>query len=403
MGLAAGPTSPDLGDEGYDSPRAWGMVAASFVSMFVVFGVAYSFGAFFGPISRTFHAGSGATSLVFSLTAFAYFALGAVSGPAADRFGPRVVLAVGAVVMGAGVAATSLVGRLWLAYLTYGLGVGVGVACGYVPMLGVVGGWFRRRRSTALGVAVAGIGVGTLAISPLAAVLIDHIGWRHTEVVFGALSAVLLAACAVVARRPPAHAGGPVGAPGRQVLLSPAFVWLYVSGILGSMALYIPFVFLVPYAHGRGMSRVAAASLVGLVGASSTVGRLALGPVAERAGLLRSYRACFVVLGGSFLFWLVGRSALWLIVFALVFGLGYGGFIALSPAVAAELFGVRGLGGVLGVLYSGAGLGALVGPPLAGLVIDVTGSYEWAVGAGLILSAGALVCLLPLRPGMAPA
>ena len=77
-----------------------------------------------------------------------------------------------------------MIDRLWLGYLTYGLGVGVGVACAYVPMVAVVGGWFLRRRNTALGIAVAGIGFGTVFGAPIAATLIAHLGWRATYVAF---------------------------------------------------------------------------------------------------------------------------------------------------------------------------------------------------------------------------
>src|SRR5439155_12121791 len=141
-----------------ESGQAWAQVGAGFLSMFTVFGVAYSFGAFLEPMAGEFGAGHGATSEVFSITAFLYFSLGVVSGPAVDRFGPRPLLLLGAAVIGAGLLLTSQVHDLWLAYVTYGLGVGIGTACGYVPMVAVVTGWFERRRSLASGLAVSGIG-----------------------------------------------------------------------------------------------------------------------------------------------------------------------------------------------------------------------------------------------------
>ena len=157
----------------FDSPRAWRMVAAAFVAMCAVYGVAYSFGAFFKPMAVEFGAHRSATSAVFSITVLVWCVLGPLTGHLSDRFGPRIVVATGAVVMGLGLALTSMIDRLWLGYLTYGLGVGVGVACAYVPMVAVVGGWFLRRRNTALGIAVAGIGFGTVFGAPIAAALID--------------------------------------------------------------------------------------------------------------------------------------------------------------------------------------------------------------------------------------
>ncbi|NMH96712.1 MFS transporter [Pseudonocardia acidicola] len=387
-----------------DSARGWLTVAAAFVSMAVVFGVAYSFGAFFAPMAAEFGTGSGATSIVFSFTAFCWFALGSVSGRAVDRFGPRPVLLVGAAALAAGLVTTSWVAHLWVGYLTYGLGVGIAVACGYVPMVAVVGGWFDRRRGVALAVAVAGIGVGTLAGAPVAAALIDAYGWRRTNVIFAIGGTLLLVACAVVARRPPEPQGdSPL--PVRALVRTPAFRSLYASTLLASLALFVPFVFLPAFAVEAGVDPVPAATIVGVIGVASVVGRLAIGALADRIGRIRTYQVSYATLAVSFLAWLaaasVGRA--WtlplLLVFAIVLGIGYGGWIALQPTVVAELFGLRGLGGLVGLIYTAGGIGALLGPPLAGLVIDTTGGYRWSVAGAMLCGVGAFLALLPLNRG----
>ncbi|MQA15994.1 MAG: MFS transporter [Pseudonocardiaceae bacterium] len=379
-----------------DSARGWRNVGAAFVSMFVVFGVAYSFGAFFAPMSEEFGTGSGATSAVFSITAFCYFALGSVSGWAVDRVGPRPVLLVGAAALGIGLLATAQVEALWLGYLSYGLGVGVAVACGYVPMVAVVGGWFERRRGVALGLAVAGIGVGTLAIAPLAALLIERVGWRTTFVVFGVVGAVALVGCALVATKPPEH-DGDVPPPLRRLVRTPAFVWLWVSALLLSSALFVPFVFLPAFATDLGVASVAAATLVGLIGMASVVGRLATGVLADYLGRIRTYQACVAIMAASYLVWLTAPSYWALVAFTIVLGVGYGGWVALGPAVVAELFGLRGLGRLVGLTYTAAAVGSLAGPPLAGVIIDATGTYRWAIAVSLALASGAFLVLLPLR------
>lgn len=378
-----------------DGRQGWVNVAAAFASMFTVFGVAYSFGAFFGPMAQEFDAGRSATSAVFSITAGLYFFLGVASGPAVDRYGPRPVLFTGALAMGAGLALTSIVDHLWVGYLTYGLGVGIGVACGYVPMLAVVGGWFTRKRSMALGIAVAGIGLGTLAMAPLAAALIEDFGWRPTYRILAVVSATVLIGCALVARRPPAGAPAPIGDP--SPIRSPAFAAMYVSGLFISLALFLVFIFLVPFAEENGAGKVAAAALVGVVGAASIGGRLGLGLLADRLGSVRTFRACFLVMACSYVLWLTTTSYAVLVVFAIVFGVAYGGFIALSPAVMAELFGTAGMGRVVGVLYTSAGFGALVGPPIAGLIIDRTGTYRWAIAVAMALAFVGWAVLLRLR------
>jgi MFS family permease len=163
-----------------DSGAGWLQAGAAALSMFATFGVVYSFGAFFESMSDDFGTGRGATAVVFALTISLSFLLAPVTGRAADRRGPRPVLLVGAVFLAVGLLATAATPSLVLGYVTYGVGADTALACGCVPMVANVGGWFVRRRTAALGVAVAGIGLGTLVANPVAATLIDATMWRTT-------------------------------------------------------------------------------------------------------------------------------------------------------------------------------------------------------------------------------
>jgi MFS family permease len=125
------------------------------------------------------------------------------------------------------------------------------------------------------------------------------------------------------------------------------------------------------------------------------VGRLGLGRIAERTGIIPLYKASTLLLGLSFGLWIVAHSYGVLVAFAIVMGMAYGGMIALSPAVVAELFGVRGLGALLGALYTGSAFSALTGPPLAGFVIDSTGSY---LGAAALAGVAGIVGYLVIIP-----
>lgn len=384
-------------DDSREGRTAWGVVAAAFVSMFTVFGVVYSFGVFFEPMAREFGTGRGLTSVIFAVTAFLFFVLGAVTGRAADRLGPRPVVLVGAVATGAGLILTAGVPSIWLGYLTYGLGVGLGTACGYVPMVAAIGGWFERRRALAIGIAVSGIGVGTLAVPPVAALLVGPLGWRRTYLVFGVAALLLLSACGLAARRPPAGSKSSLQL-GRAVRTR-EFAWLYCSGLLSSFALFLAFVHIVPYAIKLGTAPVAAAGLISVVGIGSAAGRLGLGAAAERLGAVRMFQLSVGILIASYALWYLAPSYAALAAFALVLGLGYGGWVALSPSVMADLFGAEGLGGSLGALYTSAGIGALLGPPFAGFLVDATNSYRPAIltALGLAIAAGVLIARLPVR------
>ncbi len=380
----------------FDSARSWRMVAATFVALFAVYGVAYSFGAFFKPMAAEFGARRGATSAVFSITVLVWCVLGPVTGHLSDRFGPRIVVATGAIGMGVGLALTSMINRLWLGYLSYGLGVGVGVACAYVPMVAVVGGWFLRRRNTALGIAVAGIGFGTVCGAPIAAELIDHLGWRATYLMFAIASTMILLACAWMVERPPVHVTVS-RVQLRDALRSPAFGFLYASSVMVSIVIFVPFVYLPSFAHDHGASEFASAALVGIIGGASVAGRMGLGSMADRAGVVRLYQASFLVLALSYGLWLAAASYPMMVIFAIVMGAGYGGYVALSPAVVAHMFGTQRMGTMLGALYTSGGIGAMVGPPMVGVIIDRTGSYRVAIAAALVVAMASFALLMPLR------
>ena len=369
---------------------------ATFLALFTVFGVAYSFGEFFGPMADEFGTSRSATAFFFSITTFAYFGLGIVSGRVADRIGPRRVLIFGALCMVVGLLLTAEVSSIQLGYLTYGLGVGIGVACCYVPMVAAVGGWFEQKRTMALGLAVAGIGLGTLVLVPLVEWVIEQNGWRDAYRLLAVISGALLAIAAVGAHRPPASSATPK--PLREAIGGRLdFKLLYVSSFFLSAALFTPFVFLADYIETTGTSG-SAAVLLGLIGMSSIIGRLGFGAIAAKIGTLPLFRLSCMVLGLSFLIWVIADTSYTLLVlFALVLGVAYGGIIALSPAVVAELFGIVGMGGVLGALYTANGLGGLVGPPVMGRIIDASGhtAAQWTALASGLIGASLLIAVAP--------
>jgi MFS family permease len=377
-----------------DSPHAWRMVTAGFLATFTLFGVVYSFGAFFKPIAAQFGANRSATSAIFSITSSISFLLGPFTGHLADRFGPRRICAIGAVTIGLGLAATARIDQLWVAYITYGFGVGIAIACCYVPLIAAVSGWFLKHRNTALGIAASGIGVGTVVTAPGAAELIRRLGWREAYVVLAVVATVLLLVCSWLIEAPPVDLNAPEFSV-RRIIRTRPFRLMFAACMLWTVATAIPFVFLPAYAQGVGIKAVAAATLVGFVGFASTAGRLGLGPLADRFGLMATYRLCLLVLGLCFAFWLCGKSYGMLVAFALVMGASYGGAVALTPAVVAELFGTRGLGVILGTLYTGSAIGTLLGPPFCGALIDRTGSYRLAI---LFTMAVTIVSYLILRP-----
>jgi len=380
-----------------DSRRAWGVVAGAMLANAIGFGTVYSFGAFFDAMSAEFRSGRGATALVFSLTLLLFFGFGAVSGPLADRFGPRVMVIAGAVLFCSGLLGTSRVGSVTLGYVTYGLGVGMGCGCWVTPLTATAGAWFERRRALALGLTAAGSGLGTLVLSPTTARLIDTYGWRQTYVVLAVVGGVGLSVVAFLVDRPPVPRLARAGAHLRAVSRTRPFRLMFVSGLLMSAALYTPFTFLVSFAKQDGVPASRAALLVGLIGASSIGGRLGLTGLAGRLGPLRLYQVCLGMQVVAYLVWLVaGGSYPVLAAFAVLLGISYGGFVALGPEVVIRLFGVSGFASVLGLVYFGSGIGGFIGPVAGGALADATGTHQAPILFAVVTVALATTATLAL-------
>lgn len=392
--------------------RGWIVVAGAFIVMMTGFGVTYSFGTFFDVLQQEFGALRGSVSLVFAISGFLYFVLGIVSGPLADRIGPRPVILFGMVLVGLGIFLAGRATALWQIYLAYAVGIGVGVGFAYVPAVAAVQRWFIRRRGTASGIAVAGIGIGTLIGPPAAAWAIEAFGWRGAYTALGAGALVLGVAGCLLIEGPPARRGlrpdgdsGPAPsthapAPGAtlgEALRDRRFWWLYAATFVGCLGLFIPFVHLVPYALDHDIERGIAVWLIGLIGVGSTIGRFFLGGIADRMGRRQAFSLMFVGMAGSMILWFFGTGAVMLGLFALVFGLAYGGFVALAPALIADYFGARDIAGIIGWLYSSVAFGTLAGPSLAGVAYDVSGSYAWPIILSGVFSAiaAAMIFRLP--------
>ena len=387
-----------------NEPRyAWVVVWAAFASLAVIFGIAYSFAALFESFATEFTAQRADVSLVFGLSGLIYFVLGVGGGILADRYGPRLVCSAGMLCIAGGLFATSLAHSIAMVYLTYGVGIGVGIALVYSPSIACVQPWFMRRRGLAAGIASAGIGAGTLIVPLVAASAIAWLQWRGAlrGLALGVLI-VGLGATLLLKRAPSAYgsAGGTrPGASLREALRSNSFWWLYLAVVAGGPTMFIPFAHVSAAARDLGIGEARAVGLVGLIGIGSLVGRFAIGALADRMGRSVTLALMQASMGASYLLWHAAGGYAALALFALWFGLSYGGIVSLLPALCMDLFGARAVSSIIGSLYSGAALGNLLGPTLAGAVFDRSGSYGPVIWACIALSTVATLASVRLiRP-----
>lgn len=387
-----------------EAPYAWVVVWATFFALALIFGVSYSFAAFFESFAGEFDAQRADVSLVFGLSGGVYFVFGAAGGMLGDRFGPRAVTSTGMLLIAGGLLVCSFADSMTWVYLAYGVGVGLGIALVYTPSIGCVQPWFKQRRGLAAGLASAGIGAGTVAVPLLAAAAIAAWQWRDALRAM-ALVVLVLGSCATLLLRRAESAGGSHAAPIPGLSLAEAlrdrrFWWLYVSIVLAAPSMFIPFAHVSASARDMGIGDAEAVGLVGLIGIGSLVGRFVIGALADRIGRTLTLLLMQVSGGLAYLAWLLAGSYPSLAFFALWFGLSYGGIVSLLPAISMDLFGARAVAGIIGTLYTGAALGNLFGPVLAGAVFDRVGSYGpvlWACMALSALAAGASARLLAFR------
>jgi MFS family permease len=398
----------------------WYIVAASTCVTCTGFGILYSFSVFFKAWIGEWTTSRASLSAVFSLAFIVYGLVAIVMGWLTDRYGPRKVLTAGGVIMAAGACLTAFCHSMEFLFLTWGVMVAIGVGTCYSPTAATVSKWFIHRKGMAMGMIVSGIGLGTLIFSPLSERLIESYGWRTAIFVVGVIALTVYVLAALVLKGSPEEMGlEPLGACSPQgpedgsaaggagqftpsMSVSEAIrtrnLWfLFTIHGLWTIGLAVCLSHFVPYATDLGIRTTTAAAMLGSVGAMSIVGRLSLGVLTDRWGVRRSIIIILSSQAASMLLPTFSTSTWVLWVFVLAFGFGYGGLASIFPLATAELFGVRSMGSLFGIILLGSTLGGSVGPWMAGAVFDRTGSYLYAFALCVVFMAAGIALATGIR------
>lgn len=369
------------------------LLMATVAATTVALGLATGTGPLVGPVAATFGVGAGTASLVFAATLATMLALGAVTGPLAERHGARPLVALATVLVPGGLLVLAAAPGFPVAAAGFALGVGGGAGCLFVPLQAAVGAAVERRRGPALVVATAGAGLATVIAPPATVALVAPLGLRSAAVVLAVVAAVVLGACVAAAPAGGRGGGAPAGPGLRAVLADRGFRRLGLGAVGLSAAMFVPFVHLAPFATLRGVDLATGAALVAVAGAASLVARLAAVPAVARWGASAVFRTGAVVMTLSLGLWASAHGGPALAGFALVFGAAHGTFVGLTGATAAELFGVVGFGRRLGVLHLAAAVGGLVGPGTAGFVAEAAASPVAGVAVAAVFGVGGCAAL----------
>src|SRR5438477_3368348 len=298
----------------------WVVVAVAFVTMAIVSPAWFSFPLFYPLMLEEFGWTRYATAVAFSLNLLISAVVSPLVGLLIDRFGPRVVMPIGALLFAVGLFGSSRVHALWQLYLWFGVVSALGFAAvQIVPNTAIISNWFTRNRATALGIVAAGVGVGRLALFPVIQNFISTLGWRRAYVVIsGVLALVVGPLIFFFQRHKPAEKGlqnhpevssasaGQGARKARRNLIVVDHVWaaqewnlkkamktsrfwaLTILVAIYSGGLFMIIVQAVAYLTASGFSSIQAATAIGAHGVMSTAGNFAGGLLADRIGREKS-------------------------------------------------------------------------------------------------------------------
>lgn len=384
----------------------WVIVGLGALMSCVAIGAMFSLAVFLEPMAKATgwsRAGiSSAMTLNFLIMGAGAFGWGAAS----DRFGTRVVVLIGAALMGLALVLASRSASLIGFQLTYGILVGLAASAFFAPMIAAATAWLEENRSLAVSLVSAGMGVAPMTISPFARWLITTYDWRTAMLTIGILAWTLLLPAALFVRRQPALAAGAAAGPAAgglgisaaQALRSPQFLVLGLTFFACCAAHSGPIFHMVSYAMFCGVAPMAAVSIYSVEGLAGLGGRLLLGLLGDRFGARPVLIGGLIVQAlaiGTYAF--VSRLGEFYAL-AVVFGTAYGGVMPLYAVLAREYFGQQIMGTVFGAATMLSAIGMAFGPLAGGWVFDAFAAYSWLFIGSFAIGIGATAVALAFPP-----
>jgi len=387
------------------------ILALCFANMIVMRGVNGAFGVYYLALLEEFSWSRSDGATVASANFFVYAVASPLVGLAFDRFGPRLLMPLGALLVGGGLVLSSFATSLWGLYFSYGIITALGQgALSFVGHNALISFWFVRRRATAIGIASMGQGVGALVMVPMTQLLIDRMGWRGTFIVTGSLLLfILVPANALFQRRTPQDVGQfPDGddaptesSPGRhsekragqrdwtlgEAVRSFPFWCITVGHLALGTALFMINTHAIAHFVAVGYEKLAASFYFGLMGFIRIGATILWGSVSDRLGRSQTYGvATFVTaLGVGSMIAMTAGAPIWLVYLTIaLYGIGHSAGNPTYGAVIGDIFSGRKIGLIFGFLEISFGLGSAFGSWIGGYLFDVTGSYAWSFSVCLL-------------------
>jgi MFS family permease len=399
----------------------WVVLGIAFLTILTGVGVRSSPSVLINPFEAEFGWSRASISLVLSVNLLLFGIASPVSGWLIDRYGPRRVMLGSLVAVAAGVAGTMAMSRYYQFFLVWGIGVGVGAGgVGTVLTAAVANRWFVERRGLALGVLGSASSTGQLIFIPLFMAVIASAGWRTASLVQVVLTASLVPIVLLWMRDDPADVGlapfgmrpAPQAAGGaaprsdlhlplatRDMFATSTF-WLLATSffVCGGTSAGLIGTHMIPHELDHGISQVAAASVMGVMGGLNFVGTIFSGWMTDRVSPRKWLALMYVLRGVSLLLLPFAHDLTGLLVFAVVYGLDWFATVPTTMAIAADTFGRRDIGRVYGWIFLAHQIGAALMASAAGVARTYMGDYSIAFVSGGVVAIAAAGLAWQARP-----
>lgn len=387
------------------SPRGYGVIAASFLTVAMAYAVRYGYGMLLPGMLGTWGISKMAAGIIYSAYFAAYTLCSPLLGLLSDRCDLRLLVSVFTGLLAGGTALMGCVDSLPAAALAFAL-AGIGHAACWAPVVSLVQRWVEdRHRGTALAVATMGSAIGIAFWGMLLPLIVARAGWRAGWIAMGLCGFALAVLNYLLIRNPapdsPASCSQPTATPAwhlyRQLLASDTMWCVGLSYLLIGFTVLVPFTFIGLYAKEElGLPYASATWLFSLLAIAGMAGKLLLGVLSDRRGRIPVMMICGLCLGGGCL-GIVQFSAFALKAVAVVLvGIGFGAVWPVYAAAAIDFFPRSAAGSVIGLWTFFMGVGSIAAPVICGWSIDATGSYAWAFRIGCTTALLAVIALVPL-------
>jgi len=399
----------------------WVNVALAFLAI-TTYGLFYSYSVFLESLEAELQCTRAVVSAVYTLEMAVYCIWTVLWGRFSDTKGPRKALGLAALLVGGGTSLCSLVSSVWHLYLFFGIIAAMGHGAVWVVPIATLNRWFTERRGLAVGIAMCGLGFGLLVVPPVAAELMNAFGWRTAFLLLGTAFFLLNTCVAFLLRGQPRD--GDLSIPGHggkhtspsmprqsavgdftvhEALRAKNFWMLYLVFLFSFAGEQMVMVHIVPYATAIGVSIIRAAVGLSFLGVGTIIGRVGFGALSDRIGRVPTLiMTCGIEAGSIFAMVTIdGPFMLYAIMFLL--GSVYGGTAVLCSAMLGDFFGLRNVGVIMGLWATSGVPAGVLGPLMAGVVFDATGSYFWALLIAGTVCLGAVLAAVSIKnPAPAP-